>query len=345
MSATVTTGKAVLGFTTKNNNVIYVLAEETYEKNCRPHTPRWGVFAVGTYKEVMKKVFGRASSAEGGTLQNRANNLTPETYLRGWNLAFGKPIRFDNRNVTLEILPRGYWRDGFESESALAIFQKLKEINRLDIWETLISDDGKVIANIYEDSELITALFGVNGVDQPWKIIGFSDYDKANGVIDESLIPAKKNGGVMPATMPRLAKLTTSYQTVGFIQLQSDGSFANFQHDYFVMGEYIRNQAYECEMIEKGLGISNISQYREILNSEPDIASDLDAFISKSTVTEKLVGQFEYNVGIKFEDADDEHKLPSALFAIERVSSLIKVYFKRKPDAVVTKDENLQLAA
>lgn len=326
MGATVTTGKAVFGFNAKNNEVIYVLAEEAYEKNCYPHTPHWGVFAIGNYAEVMTRVFGRASSAEGGALTNRSNDLTPETYLRGWNLAFNKAEYFHDREITLQILDKGSWRSGICSESVGDLVHTLKELNRMDIWEKLISDDDRVQMSLHDNIDVIRSIFGVDGFEQPWKILDYHGHK--TGLVDVGLIPAKRNGEVMPEQMPRLVKIKTTH-TEYLVELHGD-RYVNPRWHYSVIGDYVRNQAYTCEMLQTGLGIKNISLLREVLDSEPDSGNDLDAFIDKSTITPSLVSQFEYNVDIKFEDMDEVHKLPSAQFALERVASSIKVYFKRK---------------
>jgi hypothetical protein len=325
MGATVTTGKAALAFQAKNE-VIYVLFEEAYEKNCYPHEPHWCCFAIGNYQQVMTKVFGRASAAEGGSLTNRAGSLTPEMYLRGWNLAFHKPMLFNNRDISFRILERDIWHDGIESNKAGCVYNVLKETNRLDVWEKLISEDDKVTLSLYDDIDLIISLFGVNGVESPWRIINAYSY---HGMECLGFIPAKCHGGKFPQTMTRLAKFIGGHSTY-FAEMQSDGTFANHEWEYRVIANYVQNQAYQCEMIERGLGIKNIKTFREVLDSEPDCSADFDAFIDKSTISPDLVRQFEYNVGIKFIDAEDVIQLPSVKFALENVSSILKVYFKRK---------------
>ena len=325
MGATVTTGKAVLAFQAKNE-VIYILFEETYEKNCTPHTPHWGCFAIGNYKQVMTRVFGRASSAAGGGLQSRSGEITPETYLRGWKLAFNKPMMFNNRDVSFRILERNYWSDGIESVNAGRVYSVLKETGRLDVWEKLISEDDNVTLSLYDDIDLIMSIFGVSGIEQPWKIIDQYSYD---GMECLGFIPAKSHGGKFPAAMNRLVMLRSKYSD-NFLEMQSDGSFANPRSKWSVIGDYVRNQAYQCEMIERGLGVKNIETFREVLVSEPDCSADFDAFINKSSVTPDLVKQFEYNMGISFADAPEVYQLPSVQFALENVSSSLKVYFKRR---------------
>ena len=325
MGATVTTGKAVMAFQAKTE-VIFVLFEETYEKNCYPHTPHWGCFAIGNYKQVMTRVFGRASYAEGGSLQGRSGDITSETYLRGWNLAFHKPMMLNNKDITFRILERDYCGCGIQSKNAGHVYDVLKESNRLDLWKKLISEDDKVKLSLYDDIAVIMSIFGVDGVEQPWKII---NEHSPNGMECLGFIPEKCNGGKFPASMNRLVMLKSKYSD-NFLEMQSDGSFANPRPKWSVIGNYVKNQAYECEMIKRGLGVKNIQSFREVLSNEPDCSADFDAFIDKSTVDPDLVKQFEYNLGISFNDAPDVYQLPSVQFALENVSSLLKVYFKRR---------------
>ena len=62
MGATVTTGKAVMGFINKGT-VYYILFEKMHESNVFPHSPHWECFALGNYQDVMQAVFRRASAA------------------------------------------------------------------------------------------------------------------------------------------------------------------------------------------------------------------------------------------------------------------------------------------
>jgi len=336
MGATVTTGKFVSAFQAKGKTY-YILFEETYEKNCHPHNPTWCCIAMGSYQDVMKNVFGRASAAEGGSLQTRAGCVSPETILRGWSLAFNKPASFHNIKINLRILERGSWREGIESCLAGELHNVLKENNRLDIWDKLISDDDEFTLSLHDNIELILSIFGADGIASPWRII--ANHEMPSGkVLDENLIPAKHNHGRLPNTMNRLVKFSGQDGRLYYAEMQNDGSFANLRWQYSVIAQYAANQAYECEMVERGLGIKNIQAFREVLANEPDSTDDFDAFIDKSSVTPDRVGQFEYNLGIKFNDAPEVYKLPSVSFAIERVSPLLKVYYKRKDLKPATND-------
>lgn len=304
MGATVTTGKAVMGFKA-NNKVFYVLFEETYEKNCTPLTPRWNCAAIGEYKDMMKRVFRSAAGTEGGSLQNRANNLTPEMYIRGWSLAFNKVSIFEDREITLKILPRNYWRDGIESEDAGKLFTILKATNRLDIWEKLIGDtESELKLSVYDNIDLIISIFGTNGIAGPWRIID-PIYVKS-GHHDASLLPPKKGDGKLPKSMTPLIRLEalnmTKYATLG-----PDGNYYGFTSDYEVIGDFINNQALDAEMMSHGLGVKNIQSFRETLDALPLANNGYDVFISKSEVQKHSYLNSSYNrdIGVNLEDAPE----------------------------------------
>ncbi len=328
MGATVTTGKLVMGFRT-NNKVIYLLAEETYEKNCSPHTPRWGCFAIGDYKQVMERVFAHASAAEGGSLQNRANDLTPESYIRGWNLAFHKPTVFPDTAISFRILERNYWRDGIESNMAGLLFTHLKSIDRLDVWQTLVNEeDDKVIVSLYDDIELILSIFGTNGFVSPWRIIDM--YYKPYGIEDISLIPQKKNGGNFPPAPLPFVKATGKYSTQ-YASVKEDGTLSDFVWAYRVVADYVEKDAYHWEMVERGQGIKHIQAFRKTIDALPDGTSNIEASVNKATLTDDAsVKAFESYLNVSFTDTPVIYTLPCASYALDHLSIHIKVDFKLK---------------
>jgi hypothetical protein len=314
MGATITTGKAVMACQpTAQSEVIYILFEQTYEKNCYPHTPHWGCFAIGTYQQVMQRVYAHAAAAEGGSLSNRSMDLTPESYLRGWNLAFHKPMMFNNRDISFRILERNYWMDGIESTRAGNVCQKLKDISRLDIWEKLISNDDKVSLSFYDNIDLITSLFGVDGIEAPWRII--PRYVEPYGAVVPGFIPGKTHGGRFPAGMDRLIKLKSNYMyhTV-FAKLGDDGYYHGNECEYRVIAEFVKKQAYECEMVQHGLGVKNIKSFRELLDALPFSNDDYDIFINKSDLNSYSHSSYANKLGCKLEDAPELYSVGNMTF-------------------------------
>ena len=84
MGATVTTGKRAHAFLSNEGAPIFILEEQTYEKNCYPHAPKWSVAAFGAYQDVMRHVFRYASVTDGGMLQGRSGWIGSEGYIKSW---------------------------------------------------------------------------------------------------------------------------------------------------------------------------------------------------------------------------------------------------------------------
>ena len=93
MGSTVTTGRVAGAFRAQSGTVIYCLYEQTYEKNCYPHTPRWSAIYIGEITSALQQVFDYASCCEGGMLQKRSGWMTPEGYLKSWMSELQSPIR------------------------------------------------------------------------------------------------------------------------------------------------------------------------------------------------------------------------------------------------------------
>lgn len=98
MGATVITNKAA-GVLVHNGETIYVLFEETYEKNCYPHTPHWGAWCSGTIDSIIRFVYRCGLSCEGGMLQTRSGHLSPESYIRGWQAALATPLAISEQKI------------------------------------------------------------------------------------------------------------------------------------------------------------------------------------------------------------------------------------------------------
>ena len=77
MGSTVTTGRLAAAIRAQSGATIYCLYEQTYEKNCFPHTPRWSAIYIGHSRGALRNVFGYASMSQGRTLKNRSCRMTP----------------------------------------------------------------------------------------------------------------------------------------------------------------------------------------------------------------------------------------------------------------------------
>lgn len=108
MGSTVTCDRMVSTFISDLGSRFYVLWEETYEKNCYPHTPHWCCVGIGTAAEMIERVFYMGSICEGGMLQRRGGNLTPEGYIGSWLSAMAQPFAQREAEISLTVSEAKY---------------------------------------------------------------------------------------------------------------------------------------------------------------------------------------------------------------------------------------------
>ena len=102
MGATVTCRKLAAAFACADG-VFYALFEQTYEKNCYPHTPGWSCVHFGNIDHALRTIFRHASSCEGGMLQSRSGCITPEGYIAGWMKEMASPMRMPDCRIDLHV--------------------------------------------------------------------------------------------------------------------------------------------------------------------------------------------------------------------------------------------------
>ncbi len=99
MGATVVTNKAVRFLWEQPAEPIFLLYEETYEKNVHPHRPEWSGVGVFRARDALPDLFRWAAVCEGGLLQTRKGATTPEAYLRSWKKAFAHAHVYQGRST------------------------------------------------------------------------------------------------------------------------------------------------------------------------------------------------------------------------------------------------------
>lgn len=158
MGATVTTGKLACAYKCAAGNTIYILFEETYEKNCYPHTPRWSCVYYGYLEGALEAIFKISSCAEGGILQTRKGHTKPETYLQGWLKEMAFPAVFNgNQSVTLKI-GKGYDMQIPEDQTG-DFYKVLHQFGHSGIVE-LFRQHGSVTLSLMHDAAVFAAAFG-----------------------------------------------------------------------------------------------------------------------------------------------------------------------------------------
>lgn len=262
MGATVTTGKRAAAFRTHfGNTSIYVLFEQTYEKNCHPHTPNWGCCAIGDIAAVMERIFAYASSCEGGMLQGRGGQIAPEGYIRGWLQELFAPIEFEDRTIRIE-RGNGSLYDTIPPEVFATVEKSLREIARGDLLDRLSAGES-VELELYRDIDVILALYG-RGKLQPWRIIRhFSGRSE----------PRCPELGYSPKPVARCTPERPDILRVdeeNRLLRRADGSWYCAGWAYSVIGDFVRD-LWKVELNEPGTYAGRIRAYRDAVHNAPPL--------------------------------------------------------------------------
>ena len=260
MCATVTTGKLAAAFNAANGNRVFVLFEETYEKNCFPHYPNWSCRYIGPIEGALQRIFERADGCEGGSLQNRGGYITPEGYIAGWLKELAEPIVFDDRPVTVP---------------ATNIFYASSQMNFADVLTKVLADFGrqdiisafraKQIANVslYENVDLVCALYRQVEIP-PWRLIPGAPAASA---------PRSQDLGYNPTPAKDFAIEVPNVLRAGSAELLvqgKDGAWRASGWAYDVMGRFI-NGLWEAELREPGSYRQRIKACRDACRKAPNL--------------------------------------------------------------------------
>lgn len=281
MGATVTCNKLAAAFRASTGTIHYVLFEETYEKNCHPHTPDWSCTHIGDIDSTLKRVFAYASHCEGGMLQGRGGHITPEGYIRSWLNELAAPVHFEDRVITLKV---------DKSFSAVLPEAKLVEIEdaltslgRRDIADAMKKGEARQVS-LYANAELLSALTkaGVSAWRYQW-------YCPQHGTRDTGLgyqpSPAKAKQG-SPAT-PVFLNVDGNNR----LQRQDNGTWVCAGWAYSIVGEFIANYA-SVELNLPGTASKAIKSFRTAVEAALPIPPGIRVRVDRAKaaeITEKWV--------------------------------------------------------
>lgn len=264
MGATITCNKKVGAFRADDERVLYALFEETYEKNCYPHTPKWSCVAFGAYEEVLEFVFLAAQAAEGGMLQTRRGHTTPEAYIRSWMTAFKSPHALCDVVVRLKV-SLGKWPIyDLGANLAPRMIEALLYADRPDLAQ-VIENETALSMSLFRDWRAIRALLAIDGL-YPWRML---EHSALETTIDSDLAPGKRLGSVS-VTLPELAVLAEDMGDK--VVLVIDGPEISRGCTRDMMNHVIRWEAYWAECVKTGGGLEVIRTWREHLEAIPKLA-------------------------------------------------------------------------
>jgi hypothetical protein len=272
MGATVTTGRRVGAFASPAGKTIYVLFEETYEKNCYPHTPHWSCTGIGEIKDVIRRIFAYGSSCEGGMLQNRSGHITPEGYIRSWFEELEAPYELRDFEVALKVGTGLY--STITSGMMDRVSDVLTGIGRRDILTSLLAGETFTLG-FQKDADVVLALYGLNGGEKallsPWLIVHAHHLPTRETDRDARLGYSQKvsAAGTATSTDPVVFRVGREDCFV----LQTDGSLRPAGWAYNLVGNFVE-ELWAEEMRVPHTFSRRIKAFRERVESAPRLSPD-----------------------------------------------------------------------
>jgi len=262
MGATVTVGKKVAAFSARNGQTGYVLFEETYEKNCYPHTPRWSCVGLGYLEDVMPRIFVCAAACEGGDLQGRSGQISSDGYAAGWLRELANPIEMPDVIGTISC--------GGEIGAAVPMSKRdqVVEALRVDGFHTqaeALHGDG-FRASLHDDLDLLRTIFVKHKNELgPWRFI-----DRAAVL---RLLCASRHsvpGYAPPTDRSYVAAIPAMFSVNSDILLveQPGSTFRVSDASYGETGIFIRSYGL-TELAHPGSFRKSFARYREAVKFAP----------------------------------------------------------------------------
>ncbi len=268
MGSTIVTNRCAAVFDNPHNrgDHIWVLFEKCHESNVYPHTPRWSARAIGRTREALQMIFQDAACCEGGMLQDRSGQITPETYIRRWIRALRHPRQMPEVHITLK---RKDLRNDFRlpgdpsDEAAWEDFcTRMRELGREDI-PLALEGDSEVMFSLHQDIELVLAIYGYGQQRRPllgpWRALGGSWAPEGEPKASIGYFPA---GGEISSPVEPVAYRIDDNELV----MVEDGKWRAAGWDYSVVGDYVKG-LWEQELRAPGSYEVLIPPYRKAIHA------------------------------------------------------------------------------
>ncbi|MFC6281182.1 hypothetical protein [Polaromonas aquatica] len=266
MGATVTVGKKVAAFKSRNGKTGYVLFEQTYEKNCYPHHPHWSCVGLGYLEDVMARIFASGSSCEGGGLQGRGGCIKPESYIGDWLSEMATPLEMGNFRNKIA------FGENFYATIPESLRERvLKGLEDEGFSEAVkaLSGDGIEVA-LHDDIELIRAIYVKHRNELgPWRFIGrFDAVNQMEGFRSSDLgyTPGKDQ------TYKPQVPLMFAIDNEALILEQPNGTFRTSGAAYSCTATFVEGYGL-TELAHPGTFRKSIKTFRDAVKTAP-MASD-----------------------------------------------------------------------
>ncbi|MYM92548.1 hypothetical protein [Duganella vulcania] len=277
MGATVTTGKLASAFKSMDGKTVYVLFEQTFEKNCYPHTPDWHCTCFGVLEHVMRWIFLAGSNCEGGMLQNRSGHITPEGYIAGWLKELANPVQIANRDFDLKAGDTFYATIPESRMEQVRVM--LSGVGRPEIADHLAAG-GTYTVNMYRDAELLCALYK-GGSLAPWRLMNASSAP-LYAARDSGLGYSPEQQKCTDASTPAFRKVDRENRLIQ----RPDGSWFCGGWEYSAVGTFVAN-LWRDELATPGCYRKRIKAYRDAITSAPVMTGAIKVFVDLSVPVEE----------------------------------------------------------
>jgi len=316
MGSTVSTGKLIGAFRGNDGQPCYVMFEQTYEKNCYPHDPKWSARAIGGIATMMKRIFASASSCEGGMLQGAGGRtVTPEGYIAGWLKELENPVSM--RDLALGMKVSDSWSASLTEADLVAFKPTLLALG----YESQVKDLEAGISisiSLHSDCQLLSAIYD-GETKGAWRVI--QSYDiPVHGLRDESLGYKPEKAKVYDVATPRCMRVSKENENI-LIQ-RPDGSWRCEGWAYSIIGQFVTD-LWDAELREPGSYRNRIKALREAVNNAPIVSANTTKVIFDTSVPVEAyqqssaanllakVDQARHGSEVHFSMPEDNHTLYS----------------------------------
>lgn len=283
MGATVTCNKKVGILTHDDGQHSFVLFEETYEKNCYPHTPHWSAIYIGGIAGAIRRIYSDAASCADGILQSRSGAIEPQHYIKDWMRELLHPVEVESGQTQFRRLSTTEYGDEPTCyEKALAALAPLRE--KVEIPEDFVAgvtaNKGFYYRLASLAPEVLEALFGygpgnigawVSGIKVP--VCGKPCNPPEEALSALSARPVKS------VHLADFVRLQGEQDTFFMVRWAGDDRYCLAGEKYRTFCQAIR-KAGEMEAVQPGTGLAAIQSARAAMESAPVLAPDTPILIT-----------------------------------------------------------------
>jgi hypothetical protein len=249
MSSNIITGKCAAAFYAATGQLIYILFDRTYRKKDDPPPGHWTCLAIGTYEQVMERIFQYAVSCEEGMLQS-SGPIKPENFINAWRRELSEPYEIDDFSIKFAV---GSSYSMVNEQNVQKVIQVLMRHNRIDLVKEL--ESGSTVLELFANAEILVDLCGINGCISPYHCVSFGYIRNQR----QKITPQKSAKQKILSPKYHIYRLDEKKLLVKF----EDEPWRNMGLTYAAVSLFLMKIAYFKEMLSPGCSIPMITAFRE----------------------------------------------------------------------------------